>query len=232
MKKNPVVLPVFLMYMYIILTFSSYAYAAMSDSDREFLQLCISGTAQEVERAIRNGANVHARSGDDSTALKLAAGINPNVGVINVLLQNGLDVNHKSENGQTALIAAASLNSNPEILKFLINNGADVNAKDESGWTALLAAATLNTNPEIISTLLHFGADANAEIGRSRALDYARKNPSLKGTQAYRELKRATSFSDIQIEIMVSAGGLLGSAALFFAVGPLMKKIESWYLKK
>ena len=225
MKKNPVVLAVFLTY--IIFTFSSYAYAAMSD--REFLHLCTtSGTAQEVERAIKDGANVHARSSDGFTALMAAALSNPRADVISVLLQNGLDVNHQSEKGQTALIAAVTYNLNPEVAYVLLNNGADVNIKDESGWTALLAAAWRNPYPEIISELLRYGADANATIGKIRAIDYARVNTSLRNTQAYQELKKATNFFYLYRDRMITLGVGLGGITLFLCA----KKMESLKRKK
>ena len=224
MKKNLVVLIIFLMY--IIFALSSHAYAAMSDND--FLQLCVSGTAQELEGAIKNGANVRIRSGDGFTALMAAALSNPRTDVISILLQNGLDVNDKSERGQTALIAAASYNLNPEVVYILLNNGADVNIKDESGWTALLGAAWRNPHPEVISELLRYGADANATIGKIRAIDYARINPGINGTQAYRELKKATSFYYLYHEHIITLCVGLGSVALFLCA----KKIESRYLKK
>ncbi len=72
--------------------------------------------------------------------------------------------------------------------------GADVNAKKEGDWTSLMLAAEHNTNPEVISVLLRAGADVNARDNYGKtALDWAKDNESIKGTQALKELEEATN---------------------------------------
>jgi ankyrin repeat protein len=113
-----------------------------------------------------------------------------------VLLKAGAEVNAKSDGyGATSLHLAAQSNENPEVISVLLKAGAEVNAKNNDyGFTPLQFAARLNENPEVISVLLKAGADPNLRNidGRS-ALDYARKNESLQGSDALKALEEATS---------------------------------------
>ena len=173
--------------------FSLDAYAVMSDGD--FLELCKSGTAREVEVAIKNGANVNARNEYGGTALMWAGIANPNPEVISVLLENGADVNDRDEFGSTVLMLAAAENSNPEVISVLVKNGADVNINPEgSGWTALMWAVQYNSNPKIVSILLDSGADASVrDSDGKRPIDYASENANLINTDVYQQLLAATN---------------------------------------
>lgn len=73
---------------------------AMSDND--FVELCEKGSAQEVEEAIMNGANVNAKDKDGMTALMLAAE-DGYTETANLLLSYGANVNAKNIFGRTAL---------------------------------------------------------------------------------------------------------------------------------
>ena len=54
-------------------------------------------------------------------------------------------------------------------------------------------AARYNQNPEVIITLLKAGADAKKKDNEGKtAFDYAQKNASLKGTDAYQRLQEAS----------------------------------------
>ena len=76
-----------------------------------------------------------------------------------------------------------------------VASGADVNASDKRGVTALMRAARFTPNPEVIERLLKLGADASYKnmFGRT-ALDVAKQNKTLKGTQAYLILSREKPF--------------------------------------
>jgi ankyrin repeat protein len=140
-------------------------------SDEEFMNLCTSGTAQEVETAIKNGTDVNTRHDSGWTPLMWAASKNTDPEVISVLLQNGADINSKDDLlGMTALTLAARGNSNPEVISILLRNGADVNARGENGNTVCGISAFHNTNPEVISVLLENGADVNARDYRENTV--------------------------------------------------------------
>ena len=144
-----------------------------------FLELCASGTAEQVEEAIRNGASVYARYpmwdyklGYPSTEqfgkqlftpLLMAAKYNRNDDVLEVLIRHGADVNARDNLGYTALMYAAAYTVENGIFEPvaepLIRAGADVNARDNEGQTALTKALELGCNRELIATLKKFGAE-------------------------------------------------------------------------
>jgi hypothetical protein len=114
--------------------FSSSASVAASPgvSAEEFLELCSTGTPEQVQTAIKAGANVNAKNEDGSTALMYAA------------------------------IHAARFSKNPEVISILVKAGADVNARDNDGWMALDLVRAGNATPEVVSVLVKAGADVNA----------------------------------------------------------------------
>ena len=140
--------------------------------DKAFLVLCASGTAREVEDAVKAGANVSARGTEVDLELETL----------------------RSEWPLTALMFAAWHNKYPEVITVLVKGGADVNAKNEWNLTALMYAAAINNNPEVVIALLKAGADAKARDNDGKtAVDYAAGNETLKDTDAYRELKDASN---------------------------------------
>lgn len=65
--------------------------------------------------------------------------------------------------------------------------------QDRYGWTPLTVAAYNNPNPKVLTVLLEAGADAKAKSNEGKtALDYARENEALKGTQALKLLEEKT----------------------------------------
>jgi ankyrin repeat protein len=155
-----------------VLLNANAAAAAMSTDD--FFALCETGTAREIETAIRDGADVNAKDKDGETALMYAIWNDSPEG-LSILLQHGADVNAKDDDGWTALMNAAG-NDSPRSLSILLQHGADPNANDDDGGTALMHAA-FDGNPESISILLQHGADVNAKNNEGfMALMYATRN--------------------------------------------------------
>ena len=109
--------------------------------------------------------------------------------IINAI-NNGVDVNVKDFYGQTALMIAAQ-RGNAEAVNALIKAGADVNAKTESSTTALIKATYFGfDNAEIINILIDAGADVKIKDDMGKmAVDYARKNEKLRGTNALKRLE-------------------------------------------
>ena len=140
-------------------------------SDSDFMELCEKGSLQQINNAIRNGANVNATDQYGLTPLMRAAWDNTNPEIIKILLKNGANVNASDNNdsflgmlttNQTPLMIAASHNSNPDVLRVLIENGAKVNVFNNHGETPLHSAASRSLNPEILQVLIKNGADVNA----------------------------------------------------------------------
>lgn len=146
------------------------ARAAMSDAD--FLEVCAGGTPEEVERAIKAGANPAARDDEGATPLHRAA-FNQNPDVARVFLENGADPNAVDNSGTTPLMRAAGYNEVP-VLSLLLEAGAEVNAQNKYGLSALMIASQRNDGLPVVAFLLENGADALAVDERGRdALSFA-----------------------------------------------------------
>jgi ankyrin repeat protein len=104
--------------------------------DEDFIELCKSGTPEEIERAIQGGANVNAADKDNWTALHFAALSNKNHEVARVLIENGANINARDNDGDTPLMNAV-INNWPKHILLLLDMGADANIADKSGKTPM-----------------------------------------------------------------------------------------------
>ena len=167
--------------------------------DPAFFDLVQTGTPSDVQAAINKGADVNDRSNSGWTPLMAAAMNNPHPEMVTILLKAGADVNATDYRGKTPLMYAADNNLNREVIAALLKAGADINARDKAGWTALMYAVSnlgdsMSSHPgSMIILLLNAGADAKPRdsLGRS-ALDMARGDDNLKGTDALQQLEEAS----------------------------------------
>jgi ankyrin repeat protein len=114
---------------------------------------------------------------------------------VQAAISNGADANARGGYGLTPLIWAAQWNENPEVFTILVKAGADIEAQVSyaGGGTALVWAAKDTDNPDVITTLLKAGANAKAKDHMGKiALDYAKDNEKLKGTNAFKQLEEAS----------------------------------------
>jgi len=143
------------------------------------------GDLREMERLIKNGADVHTRNDVNNTALHFAAGASPvsptdhgSPAAVAYLIRQGADVNAQNNTRITPLMDAV-YNNNLESLKILLAHGADVNMVSKYNETAL-SAALLRTEGRadiygniyraIASELLRHGADPNFKDFTGRTL--------------------------------------------------------------
>lgn len=147
---------------------------------------------QIVDMLIKAGADVNARNNDGKTPLMLAAECNTS-DVVDMLIKAGADVNAQDNERKTPLMKAVEWNQDSAVTEILIKSWADVNARDIYGKTVLMNAAEKAENPEIVKLLLQSGAKVKSWTDLFRmgntALDYAEKNPKIKGTEIYWKLK-------------------------------------------
>jgi ankyrin repeat protein len=193
------------------------AYAQKSD----FFELVKTGTPQDVQAAIVQGANVNARDKstdenwqdkNDKTPLMYAAGYNQNPEVITALLKAGANIKAQDLVGRTALICAAMGNPNPEVITTLLKAGANIKAQDVVGMTSLMYAAAHNQNPEVVSTLLKAGANIKARakgmLGRTVLAYAAVSNPNAEVIATLLE-----AGADIEARDELGGTALLSAAA-------------------
>lgn len=109
-----------------------------SDINFRLLNLCKSGTVQEVSDLIDSGADVNTISRNKTTPLMTAAQYN-SIETVELLLNHHADVNAKNKMGNTALHFAAAYNTY-EVVCALVNAGAAVGTVNEKGKTPLDSA--------------------------------------------------------------------------------------------
>ncbi len=163
---------------------------------KDFIDLVVRGTPQDVQAALDKGADVNARDTNGLTPLLTAAAYNTNPEVVAVLVEAGADTEARDTvHGSTALMWAARLNPNPDLITALLKAGANLNAQSTLvGKTALAWAADRGVNPAgMILMLLKAGADAKVvdKLGNA-ALYYAKYNTMLQGTDALKQLEEAS----------------------------------------
>ena len=181
----------------------------------KFLDLCKTGTAQEVEVAIKEGSDPNTEDvGGQGTALMYAAANNNNPDVITTLVKNGADVNTNAKNskGYTALVYAVEYNKNPDVITALIEAGADVNAKtkDSDGKTILTIAAQ-RENLDVISELIRAGAEPDVK-------DLRRGQTALMYAVRYYYNNPDAVIALIEASVDINAQNVEGKTALMYAV--------------
>ena len=125
-------------------------------TQKEFLQLCVVGTYEEIESAIESGADVNKRAyifGAKVPPLFVAV-MEENYDAIPALLEHGAN----EGDGFTAAIVKGK----KKLIKFLADNGADVNREDSNGYSPLFLAVTSN-KPRVVKWLIELGADVNTK---------------------------------------------------------------------
>lgn len=113
-------------------------------------ELVSNSTSQQVQAAIKQGADVNTWYRDGSTPLMDASAYNPIPEMITLLLKAGADLEARN-NGGSALILAAAINQNPEEITTLVEAGTDLEAQDSGYANALMRAAAFNQNPPSFS---------------------------------------------------------------------------------
>ena len=138
------------------------------------------------------GAELEARNENDWTPLIVAAAMNASAEVVRALLDADAELEARAEFSITPLMAAAAMNASAEVVRALLDADANVEARDELGRTPLMHAAW-HSSPEVLQMLLDAGTDAKAaDQAGHRAIDYAREDEHLQGTDVFWQLHDAS----------------------------------------
>jgi ankyrin repeat protein len=135
-----------------------------------------------VEELIARGADLEARSEDDSTPL-LEAAAYAKTDIFKLLMEKGAHLNVKDKYGNTPLLAAAcqcavaTMNNADEVIQILLDSGADVNARNHDGETVLMMASGMSGDASVLGLLLRYHANPEAKDRKGMtALAIARKS--------------------------------------------------------
>ena len=96
------------------------------------------GSAGEIKRPLKEGADVNAKGLGGRQALHNAAMFG-DMKTVKVLINHGVDVNAQDEDGNTAL-SSIWFSANPEVVELLLSAGADPNIKNNKGVSTVDAA--------------------------------------------------------------------------------------------
>ena len=159
-----------------------------NDGFTALILAAVFGHTEIVKALIQAGADINAKNNDGWTALMVAT-IRGNTETVKALIQAGADVNAKNHKGETALMWAA-WRGRTENVNALIEAGAD-DLTDNEGKTALIhAAKSERGNPETVNALIEAGSNVKHRDNSGKmAVDYARENDNLKGTDALKRLE-------------------------------------------
>ena len=120
-------------------------------------QIIRAGDHVSVKTLVKSGVNIHANDDLGNTPL-MAAALNADVAMLEILLEAGADVNAANQTGATALMRSATFEDK---VRLLVSKGADVKARSQLGNTALILAARSTGNSRTVKLLLDKGAEAN-----------------------------------------------------------------------
>jgi len=142
---------------------------SQTDLDQMFIDAAISGDNDEVEKALKRGADIHA---DDDMALGQAAG-NGHKETVALLLERGADIHAKYDR---ALLWAVEYGCN-ETVALLLGRGADIHV----GNDLALRLAARDGHKERVALLLDRGAYIHAEneLALRRAAEHGHKETAL-----------------------------------------------------
>jgi uncharacterized protein len=115
---------------------SSQPVSQDADSFTPLMRAAIEGMDKDVDREIRSGSDVNARTQAGLTALMCAA---HDPAKVRRLLQSGANPNAETKTGHTALILAAGYDGAVESVRLLLDAGANVDATVREG---IVPAAT------------------------------------------------------------------------------------------
>jgi ankyrin repeat protein len=127
MIKRIVIAAVFV----VLLAASAFAQTA------DLSDLVKTGTPQDVQTAINNGADVNVKNTWGFTPLLYASQYNENPEVFTVLLKAGANLEDRTPYGRNALMVAVVYEEPASVIMVLLNAGANAKAKDLFGKTAL-----------------------------------------------------------------------------------------------
>ena len=128
-------------------------------SDDEFIELCRTGSAEEITKAVNAGANIKAENSKGQTPLMIAAQ-NNTPEIISLLLDLGSDINHVDSMGNTAL-TLSFMSEHEENMNMLIDYGADADIQNNAGYNALMMSAKTKSIDTVMK-LLEITSDVNA----------------------------------------------------------------------
>ena len=149
----------------------------MTEHQKKFFKLCISGNAAEIREAIRNGAEINKIDERGFMPLGLAVMFNKDAEVVEELLKAGARLRLEDRNYTELLLFTMKHPPTPEVIQLLMDYGKLTDVRGHDGTSSLMISAAENT-VDVARALLKSGANVNAARcdGTTALMCAARKN--------------------------------------------------------
>ena len=124
---------------------------------RPLLLAALQGNLAEVQKLVREGADVNQASMEDCIFPLYVAAEMGHLSVVQYLVEQGAEKDKALDNGKTAIFIAAQL-GHLAMVQYLIQQGADMDKATNEGGTPLVMAAQ-NGDLSVVQCLVQLGAD-------------------------------------------------------------------------
>ena len=146
----------------------------MTNICQQLIDAVKSGSVEEVERLLEQGADVHCTDGEYGLPPIHRIGDKPSVPVVQLLLSHGADVNAMQSEGSPLMMCAYC--GYLELAKVLLKNGAEVDLAVPEGGETALHMASVTGMLEVARLLVEAGADVKpSSKQRPRNVDVSRQ---------------------------------------------------------
>ena len=134
--------------------------AEMETLGVELIAAATNGIAADVDRLIKDGANVEAKDAERERTALIWAGYNGHADCVRLLLHAGADEDAKGNKQESALLLAA-FKGHADCARLLLDAGSNKEAKNVAGNTSLMLAA-FGGSVDCVRLLLDAGVDTEA----------------------------------------------------------------------
>lgn len=149
------------------------------------------GSLADTNKALIDGASVHARAADGTPVIVLAVTVR-SLDIVKILIENGARPDDRSKKDETSALTLAAANGDLEIVTYLLDHKADVDLTGALRETALIKA-TRALHKDVVKLLLERGANVDeTDTSGATARDIAQAS-GRKDLEALFSTKKATS---------------------------------------
>lgn len=149
------------------------------------------GSLDDTNKALIDGASVHARAEDGTPVIVLAVTAR-SLDIVKILIENGARPDDRSKKDETSALTLAAANGDLDIVSYLLDHKADIDLTGALRETALIKA-TRALHKDVVKLLLERGANADeTDSSGATAFDIAQAS-GHKDLQALFSTKKATS---------------------------------------
>src|SRR5262249_3858658 len=144
----------------LVLMLSMFPAVLFAADSPELLVAVRNGDHSQVQKLLRDGADVNTADSEGATALMHSV-IESDLKMMKLLIDNKANVNAKNAADSTALMYAAT---NLAKTKLLLDEGADAKAKNKRGVALISVAVTTFGSTPVLKLLTEKGAEPEARL--------------------------------------------------------------------